>query len=129
LESKLENLNLRENQVEANYQQELNKANIGMRATCENVENLLTLNLVSLSSLKTIKEELVRASNARMAKEVGDKVYEDLLKFVRTEKPNATEDNLPPNVFVMNEAGIENYMECYRRIRSAFAQLKEFELD
>lgn len=136
LDSKLENLTLnglKEDQVRDEsdklYQLELKKAKMDMKATCENLENVLTQNLVSLNCLKNLKTELIRESSMEMATEIGERVYGNLLNYLRMKNPNASEDSLPPNVFQMNENAIDNYMESFRNIRTAFAELKEIELD
>jgi hypothetical protein len=100
-----------------------------MKATCENLENVLTMNLGSLNCLKNLKTELIRESSMEIASEIGERVYGNLLSYLRMENPNASEDSLPPNVFQMNENAIDKYMESYRNIRTAFAELKEIELD
>ncbi|CAG9808433.1 unnamed protein product [Chironomus riparius] len=136
LESRLESLTLSRpeegqarQQEDTKYQQELKIAKMEMKATCENLENILTLNLDSLDCLKNLKTQLIRESNMEVASEIGERVYGNLLSYLRMENPNASEDLLPPNVFEMNEHAIENYIESYRNIRTAFAELKEIELD
>lgn len=134
----LENLTLNElqddqlrerDEIERSYQLELEKSKMELKATCENLENALTLNIVSLNCLKYLKIQLIQESNEEMASEIGEKVYGNLLTYLKMGNPDASEDSLPPNVFQMNENAIDNYMDSYRNIRTAFAELKEIKID